>query len=65
MGHQVKPVLLRPSAALADAMTAVAEDQGLSRQEWMLGWLEHAVLADGGTLDADPSVHTEPLPLEA
>lgn len=35
-------ILLRPSAALAAAMTAAAEARGISRQAWMLTVLEGA-----------------------
>lgn len=60
--REVKPILLRPECALADAMTRVAEAQGMSRQEWMLGWLEHAVLADGGDITTEPHPDDVPLP---
>jgi len=37
------PILLRPSAALADAMAKAAEESGCSRQVWMLTVLTDAV----------------------
>lgn len=37
------PILLRPSADLAAAMTAAADESGCSRQTWMLAVLTDAV----------------------
>lgn len=42
MAADTKPILLRPSCALADAMARAAEEYGISRQAWMLEQLENA-----------------------
>lgn len=52
------PILLRPSDALAAAMTAAAEGRGISRQAWMLAVLEAACAE---YLHAEP--HPDDVPL--
>lgn len=57
----VKPVLLRPECALADAMEQAAEQHGVSRQAWMLGVLRRAVEDQGIVLNAATDAD-DPLP---
>lgn len=54
-----KPILLRPDVRLAEAMTAAADAEGVSRQAWMLDVLEQAAVdyIPAGATEAD-----QPLP---
>lgn len=58
MSGDLAPILLRPSAALADAMTAAAAECGISRQAWML-----AVLTDASADHFPDGAHPDDLPL--
>lgn len=59
-GH--KPILLRPTTDLADAIAKAAEKAGCSRQQWMLTTLTNATTV-AGTLTSDlPEAQDEPLP---
>jgi hypothetical protein len=58
----VKPILLRPSRALADAMTKAAEANGWSRQEWMLEALKTEVTIQGFPPSVEPHPDDATLP---
>lgn len=52
------PILLRPGAGLADAMTRAAAEAGVSRQAWML-----AALANAAADYIQHGAHPDDLPL--